>query len=120
MNNQPITRTDALYDLLCERGGWMRLSEIYWALDGLYAPLKLRTFTHDSAARRQITADINAINGSPRYEKVIIHGDGGVKIASDEEAARYVASRAVEAKKQLRQIGVLRDKIGGARVMMEV
>ena len=113
------TRTDLLYDLLCERGGWMKLSDVYFALRGLYPPLGKGAF-HDSTARRQITRDIQEINGSPRYEKIIIHGDEGVKIADDDEAARYVASRAVEAKKQLRQIGVLRDKIGGAKVRMEV
>lgn len=113
------TRADALYDYMSSREGWVLQSDVYFALRGLYAPLGNTSF-HDSTARRQITRDIKTINDSPRYEKIIIHGEEGVKIASDDEAAKYVLSRAMEAKRQLRQVGVLRDKIGGAKVRMEV
>lgn len=119
MQDHPITRTDALYDLLCERGGWMKLSDVYFALRGLYPPLGKGTF-HDSTARRQITRDIQEINGSPRYAKIIIHGDEGVKIADDDEAAQYLLHRSEEAKRMLRQIAVLRDKVGGAKIRMEM
>ena len=66
-----------------------------------------------------MSRDIKAINDSPKYEKIIIHGDEGLKIADDAEAAQYVRSRINEAARQLAQAETLKRKIGGADVRME-
>lgn len=45
---------------------------------------------HDSAARHTLTADIRAINQSEVIQKIIISNSKGVKIASQEEFAKYI------------------------------
>ena len=48
---------------------------------------------HDSAVRLRITNDIRTINNSDIIQKIIIADKRGVKLASEEEFARYIAGQ---------------------------
>lgn len=119
MSGEIKTRAECLYEYLLQCDGWVRQSAVYFALRGLYPPLEQKDF-HNTTARRQMSEDIKRINNDPRYAKIIIHGEEGIKIANDDEAADYLLRRAEEAKRMLRQVGILRDKVGGAKIRMEM
>jgi len=107
-------RTDALYGYLQDRRGeWTLQRDVYFALRGLYSPLGKGSF-HDSTARRELTADVRAINASDKYDEIVIWSDEGLKIANRDEAARFVGARMGEVTRQMRHIETLQRKIGGA------
>ena len=86
-------RQKALYNYLLSRNDeWTTQMEIAFALNEWY---DVSTFGgamdfHNSQSRLQITADIREINENPEVEKVIISGSKGVKIANEEEFARFI------------------------------
>ena len=106
-------RRDNLYGQLDRLNGWYTLEELLAWLPVSY-PIdfaRCKNITN-SRARRLMTEDIAAINSDPRYEKIIIHGNKGVKIATEEEARRFFLSRKAETARSWRSLRELGRKIG--------
>lgn len=103
-------RKEFLYRLLLENGDqWITQEDIYCEMDGEYPDFYFGTF-HDSTARHMITDDIRAINEDPAFEKMIIHGSRGVKIATKEEADRFIKAQTVAVFKKLKRVRTLAQK----------
>lgn len=91
----PADMISALYEFLCEQGDqWTEAVDIYYNLHEFYGGedpfgVKPEEF-HDTWQRIQITDDIRYINESTCFHKIIICGKKGIKIANEEEAARYI------------------------------
>ncbi|MBQ9347888.1 MAG: hypothetical protein IJT94_11230 [Oscillibacter sp.] len=99
-------RQEELYKFLLGRGDkWTSMEQTTDTIR-LY-PAYFRTTYHNSTARRLLTRDIETINLSGRYEKVIISGTKGIKLATRDEFSRFVKAecREIFAKlKRVRQI----------------
>ena len=99
-------RQEELYKFLLGRGDkWTSMEQTTDTIR-LY-PAYFRTTYHNSTARRLLTRDIETINLSGRYEKVIISGARGIKLATRDEFSRFVKAecREIFAKlKRVRQI----------------
>lgn len=104
-------RQKAVYNLLISNNGWMGMEQIINSLPQYY-PRSRSAHPHDSHARRMLTADIQAINKSPDVDKVISHGNGGIKILARSEAEHYISNRYAEAIKMLNGIRAMEKKIG--------
>lgn len=89
-------RQRELYNYLLSRGDeWVSQKDIAFALKDWY---DVSTFGgamdfHNSLVELEITADIRAINDNAEVEKVIISGIKGVKIANEEESARFIKNQ---------------------------
>ena len=106
-------RRDNLYAWLDNLDGWFTLEELLTFLPMSYPVnwARCKNITN-SRARRLMTEDIAAINSDPRYEKIIIHGNNGVKIATEEEAARFFSARKAELARSFRSLREIGRKIG--------
>ena len=114
MNEQEINvnRQDALYTYLTVRGDiWTPMLEVYRGLRLLYPGWNGGGF-HNSLPRRMITRDIQAINCSSRYEKIVIVGNRGVKIATRDEASRFIGRRLRSVFSELERTRILKNKAG--------
>lgn len=100
-----------IYDFLAQNDAWISLKELGYMFFGEDDLDGIRPF-HNTGARRTITKAIANINNSDEYDKLIIHGDKGVKIATAEEASRYIDARFKESLKQLKQTHKLAAKAG--------
>ena len=67
---------------------------------------------HDSLARRRLSADIQAINDSAEWNGIIINGQRGYKLATKEEAERYLLSEVVEAARKMKRYHAMCRKCG--------
>ena len=79
---------------------------------GLYPAPKDYAHLHDSQARRMLSADVQALNESDDFSGIIIHGQQGYKLATKEEAERYLASEVVEAAKKMKRYHAMCRKCG--------
>lgn len=105
-------RQDAVYGVLLRQGSeWISMREIAMKLDDFYPDFAFLDF-HNSAARRMITADIEAINSSHDYEKVIISGNYGIKLADRTEYERFIKSEFTEIFRKLKRIRKMAQKAG--------
>ena len=103
-------RQEALYNFLISRGNvWTSTAECTDSIN-LY-PAFFKGYYHNSAARRHLTEDISNINRNPKYEKIIVHSNDGIKIATEEEAIAYLKSRKKEAIKMLAAVSAIAKKI---------
>ena len=105
-------RKEYLYKFLLENGDqWISQEDIYFEMRDEY-PYWYPPFGqfHDSTARHMITDDIRAINEDPAFEKMIIHGSKGVKIATKDEADRFIKSQTVAVFKKLKRVRTLAQK----------
>lgn len=62
-----------------------------------------------------LTADIEAVNNSDRYEKTIISGSRGIKLATEDEFESFIAAELAEIFKKLKRIRKLIKKGGKNR-----
>ena len=108
-NSAVKTIEEQIYEILEARNDWTHLRDIGFVI----APFAADSPDfHSTSARRVITKAIANINSSDKYEKFIIHGDKGVKLATEEEASRYIDARFKESLKQLKQTHKLAAKAG--------
>jgi hypothetical protein len=87
-------RQKALYNYLIEVGDvWVTQMGIAYDLYDWYdcATFGNTEDFHDSTTRLEITKDIQAINNDDEADKIIITSPLGVKIATEEECAKYLA-----------------------------
>ena len=105
-----MARQEALYSFLLSRGNvWTSMEQCTDSIS-LY-PAFFTGYYHNSPARRALTEDISWINRDPQYDKIIIHGNDGIKIATEEEAIAYLKSRKKEAIKMLSMVSAIAKKI---------
>lgn len=96
-------RQVALYDYLLSRGDrWTSMEQVTDSIS--YYPAFFTGYYHNSAARRVLTRDINEINSSDTYFKIIISCNDGIKIATEEEAYRFLKSESREIFKKLKSV----------------
>ena len=104
-------RQAALYSFLLSRGDKYTSMEQATDSVSLY-PAYFNGYYHDSSARRLLTQDIHDINNDPQYSKIIISGNKGIKLANQEEAARYIRSEYKEVFKKLKKVRRMERKCG--------
>lgn len=92
----PADRISALYEFLIEQGDqWTETMDAYNSLREFYGDEEQTEWVdsemfHNTAERMRMTNDIRYINNSPHFQKIIICGKKGIKIANEEEAERYI------------------------------
>ena len=92
-----------LYAFLMKKGDmWTRMIEASCCVDGY--PIGWTTSFHNSQARRLLTRDIEEINSSDKYEKIIISGNRGIKLANAKEYDRFISAEYAEIFRKLRRV----------------
>lgn len=101
-------RQEALYAYLLARGKkWTPMQTVVNCLNE-YPGYGVNF--HNSTARRWLTRDIEAINSSADYEKVIISGNNGIKLATQDEFDRFVAAETKEIFTKLKRLRRIMSK----------
>ena len=96
-------RQDELYFFLQKRGNrWTRMEQVTDSIK-LYPTFFTGNY-HNSRARRLLTRDIEAINSSDHYSKIIISGSRGIKLATSAEFERFARSELQEVFRKLRRV----------------
>ena len=113
-------RQDALYVLLLSQAPdeWISLRRVATEMSGYYPNATLTNF-HNSATRRWITRDIEAINADPEYEKIIISGNYGIKLATADEFDFFIKGELAEIFRKLKRARQLMRK-GNADQQMDL
>ena len=102
-------RQQALYEFLLRRGDkWTSMEQTTDSIS-LY-PAFFTTVYHNSTTRRLLTSDIEAINGSSAYEKIILSSSRGIKLASEHEFQSFIVSEYHEIFKKLSRVRKMAKK----------
>ena len=92
-----------LYEFLLQKGDvWTRMIEASCCVEGY--PIGWSSSFHNSQARRVLTRDIEEINASDKYEKIIISGNRGIKLANAQEYDRFIRAEYAEIFRKLRRV----------------
>ncbi len=100
---EDLARQEALYNFLLARGDEWTTAEQTTDTILLY-PAYFTTNYHNSKTRRLLTYDIQSINEGDQYEKVIISGRKGIKLANEDEYMKFVRSEMREIFKKLARV----------------
>ena len=110
-------RQEALYAyLLARRHQWTTMQDAVLGV-GIYPEYDNPADFHDSTARRWMTRDIQEINESLDFEKIILSGSEGIKLADRAEYERFLASEYAEIFRKLKRVRKLAQKGGLDRQM---
>lgn len=113
MNSELTSRQWKLYNLLKERGdNWTQQEEIANALYFEYLPDCDADNFHNTTAAKEISKDVQAINSSGVIQKIILSGNKGHKLATEEEADKYIGKRILSAVASLNRAKLLAKKAG--------
>jgi hypothetical protein len=105
-------RQEALYAYLLQRGdAWISMKAVAFCTK-LYPEFKVSEDFHDTTARRWMTKDIQAINESPDFEKIILSSSNGIKLADKAEFEYFIASEYAEIFRKLKRVRMLAKKGG--------
>lgn len=106
-----IARQEALYLFLLARGdAWTSMAQATDSV-ALY-PAFFTSIYHNSYARRLLTADIEAINDSENFDKIIVSGSRGIKLATEKEFSRFLNAELKEVFRKLARLRKLARKGG--------
>lgn len=98
-----MDRRQTLYRFLLSRGDkWTSMEQTTDNIR-LY-PAYFKTTYHNSVARRMLTADIEAINNSDHFDKIIVSGNRGIKLATEPEFERFLSAEFREVFKKLKRL----------------
>ena len=98
-----MDRRQTLYRFLLSRGDkWTSMEQTTDSIR-LY-PAYFKTTYHNSVARRMLTADIEAINNSDHFDKIIVSGNRGIKLATEPEFERFLSAEFREVFKKLKRL----------------
>ena len=111
-------RCRILYKYLIGKGDqWTETFCVAWELSRYYPYMEWELKSsneecdfHDSNARMMITNDIRLINESGNFEKIIISGKRGIKIANQKEAEKYIANQYRAIFRRFKRLRVLSKK----------
>lgn len=96
-------RQEELYFFLQKRGNrWTRMEQVTDSIK-LYPAFFTGNY-HNSRTRRLLTRDIETINSSDHYSKIIISGSRGIKLATSAEFERFARSELQEVFRKLRRV----------------
>lgn len=96
-------RQEALYRFLLSRGDHWSTMDMATSFVKEY-PSYFGSSYHNSTARRLLTSDIEDINCSGDYDKIIVSGSRGIKLATEEEFSKFVGSELKEIFSKLARI----------------
>lgn len=96
-------RQEALYRFLLSRGDHWTPSDMATSFVIQY-PAYFGDKYHSSNASRLLSSDIQEINGSRDYDCIIISGNRGIKLATEEEYERFVNAELKEIFDKLRRV----------------
>ena len=104
-----IDRQRKLYNFLMARGEkWTSMEETTDSISEY--PAYFNSFYHNSQTRRLLTRDIEAINSSDEFEKIIISGNRGIKLADATEFEKFIRSETAEIFRKLKRVRKLIKK----------
>ena len=102
-------RQENLYRFLLSRGNkWTSMEQTTDSISEY--PAFFKSNYHNSQARRLLTRDIEAINSSDDFEKIIISGNRGIKLADETEFERFIRSETAEIFRKLKRVRKLIKK----------
>ena len=102
-HEENMQRQEELYSFLLRRGNrWTRMEQVTDSIK-LYPAFFTGNY-HNSRTRRLLTRDIEVINGSDHYSKIIISGSRGIKLATSAEFERFARSELQEVFRKLRRV----------------
>ena len=102
-------RQEALYSFLLARGDkWTSMEQ---ATDSVKEyPAYFRGTYHNSYARRLLTRDIEQMNGSEKFEKIIVSGSRGIKLATETDFEKFLEAELREVFRKLKRLRRLARK----------
>jgi len=102
-------RREALYSFLLARGDkWTSMEQTTDSIP-MY-PTYTRSTYHNSTARRLLTRDIEAVNSSDKFEKIIVSGKYGIKLANENDFQKFLKSEFGEIFRKLRRVRRIAQK----------
>lgn len=102
-------RREALYSFLLARGDkWTSMEQTTDSIP-MY-PTYTRSTYHNSTARRLLTRDIEAVNSSDKFEKIIVSGKYGIKLANENDFQRFLKSEFGEIFRKLKRVRTIARK----------
>lgn len=97
-------RQEKLYRFLLSRGDtWTSMEQTTDSISEYPAFFDCASY-HNSSARRILTRDIEDINTSGDFDKIIISGNKGIKLANATEFERFIRSELSEIFKKLGRV----------------
>lgn len=97
-------RQTLLYTYLLQKGDqWTTQENVAYDLSHCYNYYWSENF-HDTGCRHIMTNDIRAINDSDEIEKVIISSSKGIKLANEEEFAKYISKEYASVFQKLQRV----------------
>ena len=110
-SEENAARQEALYSFLLQRGDkWTSMEQTTDSIP-LY-PTYYRGTYHNSTTRRLLTRDIEAVNSSEQFEKIIISGSKGIKLANESEFYHFLKAEFSEIFKKLKRVRMIARKGG--------
>lgn len=102
-------RREALYSFLLARGDkWTSMEQVTDSIP-MY-PTYTRSTYHNSTARRLLTRDIEAVNSADKFEKIIVSGKCGIKLANENDFQKFLKSEFGEIFRKLRRVRTIARK----------
>ena len=102
-------RQEALYSFLLARGDkWTSMEQTTDSIP-LY-PAYFRNSYHNSTARRLLTRDIEAVNSADKFEKIIVSGSRGIKLATETDFEKFLEAELREVFRKLKRLRRLARK----------
>ena len=102
-------RQEALYSFLLSRGDhWTSMEQTTDSISEY--PTYYRGTYHNSTTRRLLTRDIEAVNSSDQFEKIIVSGSQGIKLANEEDFEHFVKAEFGEIFRKLRRVRQIAQK----------
>ena len=106
---ETAARQEELYAFLLSRGD--RWTSMEQTTDSIKAyPAFFTGVYHNSGARRLLTSDIEHINYSDKYEKIIVSGQRGIKLATEADMDKFLRAEFKEVFRKLRRVRKIAKK----------
>ena len=102
-SEENAARQEALYSFLLQRGDkWTSMEQTTDSIP-LY-PTYYRGTYHNSTTRRLLTRDIEAVNSSDHFEKIIVSGSKGIKLANENDFEKFLKTEFGEIFRKLKRV----------------
>lgn len=109
-NEENTARQEALYRFLLSRGdAWTSMAQATDSVKEYPAFFPGKSY-HNSTARRLLTWDIEQINGNDGFQKIIVSGSRGIKIATETEFEKFLHAELREVFRKLKRLRRLARK----------
>jgi len=117
-DHEDKARQADLYAYLLTKGDrWTRMLDAVCNVPGY--PIGWNSSFHNSAGRRVLTRDIEEINASDEFEKIIVSSTRGIKLANERDFELFLASEYGEIFRKLRRVRRITRK-GGLNMQQDL